>query len=560
MQALCGLGLAAAYFVVHPAYFGDALWYASDLRRSVEQQTALPLDAGHLLWRPLGLLTWRALRTLLPAIDPLDALKLVTSAGTALACLGCYHLALRFGLQRSTALCAAVVLVGSNVCLAYGGSGSSYTPAMAALVFAALPLVRTEGEWSVRHAAGSTLAFVVAWGFWAVSVLLLPALFVAAALHASGPPARRLLRGALLGAAALGAATLTALASYGVWGASPAPGFLAWLRASGHGIEAGPSPLGAPRAVYGFLRSFVHFDSLGPSVKGLLLGDPGLVRPEQLGGAIAVGVPFLVLLGLALGGLVRAVRNASGPALRVASVAAAAIAPVAAFGVLWQGSDVERFSGCLPFAAIAVALGLRSAGAFAARWRLEWAMAATLLAGNSATLVVPALVRGGGLPMELARTADRSMPAHSLLVITGGDLSASVWGPVLYFSDVDVYSVDFEAQRNGAERWKEQLTAAVRRAVSGGGGVAVLSDLIGEPTPGGIGLSVRERPRPSLAEVAGYFSTWTERGRWSVGRFTFVQLEPPPTYEEPLKRDRSVDDGSAGWRPTEEDHGGEARA
>lgn len=528
VEALIGLLLAVVYFAVHPYFFGDAVWYASDLEQNVERGIPLPVDAGHLLWRPLALLTWHALRVLAPDVRALVSLELLASAGTALACLGCYHLALRLRLAAPAALGAAAILVGSHVCLAYGGSGSSYTPAMAALVFAALPFLRREGEWSGRHAAASALAFGLAWALWAVSVLLLPALFTAAFLYASGAPARRLLRSALASATAGGAVAATAVTSYAVWVAPHAPGFLAWLGESSHDIEAGFSSLGVPRALYGFARAFVHFGSLGTSIKGLLLGDPGLVRPEQLGGAVAVGVAFAVLLVLAVAGLVRAVRSASHPGLPVAALGAAAVVPVAGFAVLWQGSDVERFSGCLPFATVAIALGLHSWSGRAGRWGAEWLMALTLLVGNSLTLIVPTLARGGGLAMELARAADHSMPAHSLLVVTGGDLGAGVWGPAAYFSRVDIYSLDFDAQRNGAEGWEDRLASVARRAASRGGGVAVLSDLVGESTPGGIGLSVREHPRPSLAEIASYFSEWTQGERWTVGRFTFVRLEPPP--------------------------------
>lgn len=472
------------------------------------------------------------LRAVRPGLDPLVVLAGLSSLGAAVASVGSYPLARRFALERRASLGVVATVAGSHVCLSYGGSGSSYTPAMAMLLLAAVLLVakREEREWSGRDAAWCNLALVVAWGFWALSALVFPAVYAAGALFSRGSLRRRLSRGVLACAPAAVATAGIVAASYSVWqvGAS-APDFLSWLRQSGHGVEVGAGTLGIPRAVYGFVRSFVHLGSIGTSIKGILLGDSSLVRLGETAGVAAIGGTFVILLLLAVIGLSRAARAGAGEARRVGFIALAALIPVAIFASVWQGSDVERFSGCLPFAAVAMILGLETWSVPSERRqpRLGWLLALTVVVGNTLTLIVPTLASGGGLPMQLARAARQSLPPHSVLIVTGGDLGGSVWGPVSYFGGVQVHSLAFDVKQHGVDGWSLRLDAVARGALERGGKVAVLSDLVGQPTPGGIGLSVAEFPRPTLEEVTEHLSDWEQKGRWTVERFTFVEIGPP---------------------------------
>src|SRR5262245_32129487 len=90
--AFVGIGLALgciAYYLTNPYWYGDAIYYAFDIGRGPSR---IPLDSGHLLWRPLAYGLWRCLATAGLALDPLDALRLLSAAATALLCLATFVL------------------------------------------------------------------------------------------------------------------------------------------------------------------------------------------------------------------------------------------------------------------------------------------------------------------------------------------------------------------------------------------------------------------------------------------------------------------------------------
>ena len=59
--------------------------------------------------------------------------------------------------------------------------------------------------------------------------------------------------------------------------------------------------------------------------------------------------------------------------------------------------------------------------------------------------------------------------------------------------------------------------------------MAVLSDLLERPTPGGIKLDTAEFPHPSMADVRAFFDHWQEGATFKVDRFKFIVLTPPPS-------------------------------
>ncbi len=526
--------LAIGMFLVNPHYYGDATWYALDLEAWPARD--LRIDAGHLLWRPAALALWVPIHALAPRIDPLAILRALSALGAATLGFVTFLLGLRLGLRRSDAFASAALVLLAKVSLGYGGSGCSYPAAVALGTCAVLPLVPRDGEsWRPVHGAASAVLFVVAWGCWGVTALLLPVQFIAGILGASGSTAKKFLKAAIVStASAIGIGALL-LATYLAVVAGPdSASATSWLRASSHGVPPGLSPIGVARAAIGFLNGFLHLGDFGTSVKGLLLGDRSLVHTASLLlNAPAVSI-LLIFLLLGLFGILRRFRANDARTARIAAIGLTAVVPVSAFAILWKGSDVERFSLALPFLAVALVHGLADLRTPPRRQRgrirslsLPWTLA--ILAGvwNLGTFVVPSLATGGGATMALGRAAREHLREKDLVVVTGQALGADVLSSTVYFYGLDVYSVSYDVQQEGPAGWQERLQRALCGAVRRRARIAVLSDLLGKPTPGGIGLSPAEFPVPRLEEIAGVLSRWKTLGGFDAGRFTFLEISPP---------------------------------
>jgi len=527
------VGLSVLFYVSNPYWYGDAIWYATEIGRD----RPLPLDAGHLIWRPVGALLWRALRDVEDAVDPLVALRLLSSVATASLCVLTYRAGGRLGFGRHEALAAAAIVAGSKVCLAYGGSGSSYPAAMALGVLALMPMLprETRAGWQLRDGAASVAAFTAAWATWGVAALLLPAVFVAALVYGTGTLAHRVRRAAALCVAAGGSVLAVALGVYLFWvHTETGPAFSPWLGAAGHEIPLLGSVLGVARAAVGFVNSLVHLGTLPRSMKGILLADWSIVdrRDTALGAALLL----LAGTGLVLAGrrMAKRLQHPRQNTIRIVAMTCGALLPLTAFAVLWQGSDVERYSLAVPLVALAAVHCVRESERQTKRRGLRAIPAAWLLAGviclaNASTFVVPRLITRGGVLMALGREARDHLGAGALVVFTGQDLWAPVESATEYFWGLDAYDIHYDVSVRDASGWDARLRDVVASALQRSGRIALLSDLLGRPTPGGIGLSTREYPVPSLDDVARQFAGWTVGEGWRVGRFTFLEVTPPGT-------------------------------
>ncbi len=59
----------------------------------------------------------------------------------------------------------------------------------------------------------------------------------------------------------------------------------------------------------------------------------------------------------------------------------------------------------------------------------------------------------------------------------------------------------------------------------------MLSDLLGEPTPGGIDWSLREVPT-TPSEAVEVFRRWTRLSSWRVGQYTFYEAQPDAEWAD----------------------------
>lgn len=513
--------LCTAYYFTNPYWYGDALWYAWDVARP----GPVVLDSFHLFWRPAARLLWEWLVTASPNIDPLIALRLFASLGTALLVLGVYRLSTRLGLSIGSSFNAAFLVGGSHFALAYGGSGASYTASVALTVWSLAVLFPSKDEESTsKHGILSAILFFLGWSAWGVNVLLFPALFISAAYSASGTLGRRVFRGALVCAtsAILIAGTL-AITYYKFVQIGGVPTFIDWWsEAKSHGVTSSFSVMSIARAILGFFIGFVYLGNFGTSIKQFMLGEiPASELASYALPLLALSI-FLLVLTKALLRTLLVFGRSRGELKNVFPIVLSGVAlvPVALFAVGWNGSDVERFCLALPFVSIAIIFALGDGG-------LAIFLPCFLLSVNLGTLTIPTLKDKGGIVTLLGKTAEEHVSKGSLIILTGQNLGPTVWVPAMYFNGMRVYSVSFDVLMRGADGWRDRLSAAIKLSNDEHHSVVVLSDLLGEPTPGGIGLSEKEYPTPSMDELKQYFEAWPRGDRWKVDKYEFVEVVVP---------------------------------
>jgi hypothetical protein len=525
--------MAAFYYFTNPYWYGDGVVYAAEIASAKD---AVPIDGRHLAWLPLGKGLWTVVKAFFPKLDPLIIFRALSSAATAALLVFSYRVCTRLGLGRGFGLAVAGMLAGSHMCLAYGGSGCPYTAAMAFGSASLLPLLRPPGEeWKLRHGVLSASLFVIGWACWGVAMLLLPSVFIAAVLFSRGTMVGRVFRGIVLCAGIVVVAGLVVLGAFAL--TAGGKGFSEWLQLGLSAEKPGLSVLAAYRAVYGFCASFFYLGRLGTSIKGLIIGDPSIVKKTALVVNAAILGPFAAVIVLSVTRLVSMLRRRMPGAWSLSLLFATVFLPVAAFAATWKGSDVERFSLGLPLTCLTVVYGIAGGAGGAVGARTRWSRCAPYaLAGyisliNLGALVVPALATRGGVVMELGRVASTHVNKASIIIFSGQNLGYRGQDNVRYFAGIRAYNIMAHVNTFGVDGWDTSLAKAIDESLGRGGTVAVLSDLLGKPTPGGIGLSYKEYPTPSLGQTESFFRGWKEVRTWSVGPYVFVELEPPDGWK-----------------------------
>ena len=520
--------LAAFYVAVNPHYYGDSVWFAVDIKAG----RGIQAHAVDLLWHPLGT-SWAALFGRLTGVsDPLVAIQWLSALFMAACPLLLVRLARRFGFSPEQAALSGVLLGATHLSFAYGGSGSSVPAAVAFVIASLTPLVRRDGT-SARSIALSVTSFAIASLFWAPALLLLPTLAITTLFWSGGSVGTRAQRALTVTVTAL---LLSIGAAWLLYSALPptADGqglFHEWFIEVARGLPAeDPLAVRIGRAFFAPANSLLFFESLGTSVKGLLLGDYSLVNVSQASQSITVAAIFLLFSLLVAVGAIRLIQTREYRRLLFMTVVSMTVYGFAT--VSWFDSDVERFSLALPLMTLSLIMTLAAFddGTTFLRRFLPLTFAVFLLVANFVTFSLPALLSSGGLVGQLSEAAIASLPRRSLIVVTGQYLGGRTWAPVAYFTGMEVHSILLDVQSNGAPGWEGRLQESIDQALRENGRIAVLSDLLGLPTPGGVGLSPLQYPEPSAEQTRQFFAPWQRLGQWRAGNYLFIELEPPKSH------------------------------
>jgi len=427
-----GYALTAAVYVLATlltdAYFmADTADYVQSILAREAGRDYHFWEFGHLLWRPVGWLSFWVARPLAVAFtgsDPVAGATWVLMALNWLAGLACVLLVRAVagrvaGRASWAANVAAVGFVFAQGFLNNAQIGSSYVPGLAFLLLGLYFLTKTgtyddagndaddtrktgdargadnnhevasesadSSGWRAGVAAGVALALSVC--FWFPYIWALPAAFVAPVLLSGmwrGRNSWRVVAWAVAACAAAG--TLCYAAAIVALGIDSPAGLKAWVVASSHGNTT----RGAARAVFGLARSFVNTGNDGVLFKRYLIGDE--LNPVSLWALARLSLVKFALFYLFAAALAASLLWARR-GRRVAALLAAGSLPIICFAVLFDGGAVERYLPLYPFVFVALAAGLASATApRASRWAMLGFVGA-LVVVNGAALSKPALGR-----------------------------------------------------------------------------------------------------------------------------------------------------------------------
>jgi hypothetical protein len=361
--ALVLVASCIAYVLSEGARFGDSTTYARQI------MSGALIEPGHLLWRPLGYVLGHMLGTLDAYSSTLWTLQGLCLAASLAGLVAIYVLCSKVA-DPWIALFVAAFTAVSNGYWAYAFSGCSYTCGILFQTLALHYAVRERtgpGGWRNAFAAGGLGGLAAA--AWAINALMAPAILVALLSTTAGSyrRLRQSLHQAGLFALGYGAtfAIPVALAyllmrvtprwRVGV-PASSGMSFAQWLSSARHDVPFHVGSAQLLRAALGWAQSVISLSDVGYRLRLWRLGEGpfpfslwSLVAP-----AFYAGVLLLALILL---------RGRARLDLRSRSLLYAAILAVAlnlAFGVAWQGTDLERYMPSWPFqmALLAIALNL----------------------------------------------------------------------------------------------------------------------------------------------------------------------------------------------------------
>jgi hypothetical protein len=340
-------------------FMGDTVDYAASAYLHEIGTDWVFWDFRHLLWRPLG---WLFFHTLKPWITSgteagarieIVVIFLVVNWICGLASLLLMRALLRrFSSRDLIVSVATLAFLFSLSFLNYIHSGCSYIPGLTFLLLG-LYLCARRGEtaYSAMVPFQAALALALSVCLWFPYAFAVPGALLLPLVYPSFQPKRWpfVVRTALiclfLGIAAYG----TVLAHLRI---HTMQGVLQWAQSETKDVPAVP---GSARAVFGLARSFLDMGADAVQFKRFLLHDP--YNPVRLPQLLRLSSLKLALFYFFLASiLVQLARSPTGR--NVLAFCLLSAVPVAIFGLLWRGGDMERYLPLYPAFFIAVTFAL----------------------------------------------------------------------------------------------------------------------------------------------------------------------------------------------------------
>jgi hypothetical protein len=345
------------------------------------QTTANPFwDFGHILWRPLGWLSFviTAPVTQLFVHQNHRAQVLLTLLGiNFVASLGCvilfFLLARRVIGDERCSLLATVGFFSADAFLDYSHSGNAYVVGVACLV-AGMYVLWSEnvsdhslgrasigramiGRAPIGRAMVAALLFALAVLFWFPYIFMLPAAMAAPLwLYGREAQRRRLIGQTVVVCAVIGLAVYaSAIAAVGIRNVAD---LREWILAAGHGQIQPGGVRAAARLAFSVPRSFVNMDRDGMWLKRYLVDDP--YSPVSTGSLFGYSLWKLgMFYASATVVCVELLRSKRGRILLF--LLAATVLPIFVFAVfIFEAGSIERYLPLFPFVFLAFGYVLAS--------------------------------------------------------------------------------------------------------------------------------------------------------------------------------------------------------
>jgi len=344
----------ALYTLTKPATVGDAVVYVADVLAYSDGSAPGALwEFGHVLWRPLGWLSWQVTKPVTAGWYGGDARSEIMAGFVLINILGGIGIAI-----VTVAVCRALkvsdirtlfvttFLLSTNVLLNWTRAGTAYVAGFFCQLLAVYLLLRAvrDRSRSLRLSVIAGVALGVAVIMWFPYVLTTAGIVLLACLYdrdefADSDGLQGRVRMAAVCAATAGAVVLGTYASVAVVHGFTTPDkFLAWIRSSSHGMNQNRRLL---RVITGFPRGFIDFGNDGMILKRFLLHDP--YAPVSLLDLIRLSLWKLPVFYGGFAALMWALfRSRERWGILVPFIAA--LIPMLFFAVaLFEPSSVERF-------------------------------------------------------------------------------------------------------------------------------------------------------------------------------------------------------------------------
>ena len=351
-------------FATQPAFLGDTFFYVAQIirvRLGILPVTTL-WESGHILWRPLGYLASPVFLNLIPGwlawtpeLRMGAGLIFFNLAGGLAGTILIYDLSRRFLRSPWPALLPALLFVWADGVLSYSRSGTSYVPGLA-LLTAGLWWQLTAQKSRVGTIIGPACLFALAALVWLPYVLVLPAA-CCARKFVRLPDTKRepfAWKHVLLGMVVSGVVLVPAVALGALLGGvRSAPGFAAWMTASGHELHQDRQLI---RAVSGCARLFLELSADGIYLKRFAFHDPYF--PVTASGLIRHSLAKIGFFYVFVASAIVLAWQAKTSRLTLVPLLLAGVPSLFFAVVVFEPSSPERFLPVLPFLLITVAAGL----------------------------------------------------------------------------------------------------------------------------------------------------------------------------------------------------------
>jgi hypothetical protein len=510
-------------------------------------------DFGHLLWRPLGVVTFPLLRPLARLsvgsdLNPASVYALVALNWLAgLACVVLMHLLLVRVCDRTWIVrVTTIAFIFAQAFLDYTQTGCSYVPGLAFLLLGLYLLVR-EGEhdaarpWLWGALAGVALALSV--GLWVPYLWAVPAA-VCAPLALYGWRRPQLLRLSFCAAAVFG--LLTGALFIGVAagiGIRSVEGFREWVVSASHHLQQAG---GAPQVIFGLARSFINMGGDNVVFKRYLLQDP--YSPVSFVDLFRLSLWKLALFYLFLAAVLFNLSRTSFGRRTLCLLALGGL-PSIGFALSWNGAVMERYLPWFPFLFLAIAVSLAGRRASRAGQAITLIFILAMTVTNFAAMHRGALGRREQATLMRTGELQTLVRPQSIVLVGTDELENFVrdfpFNPVNHHNALRVHSF-LPLGMPQLPAWREDVARRAFAAWDAGGEVFVSRRMFAARPRAEWGWVEGADTRVRWAEVYEFFAQ-LEIGRTLGGdEDGFALLPRTPGNEKFLGRYHASPDGRHG--------------